>query len=88
MKDLFSPSAQGKCAFDQLDNYLYNYAYCIESVNINAIPVYYLQPNTRIFINDTVSGINGEYIISRITLPLDYNGLMSISATRAPERLY
>lgn len=88
LKELFSASAQGKSAFDQLDNYLYNYAYCIESVNINAIPVYYLQPNTRIFINDTVSGINGEYIVSRITLPLNYNGMMTLTATRAPERLY
>ena len=88
MENQFSISAQGKSAFDKLDNWLYTYACCTESISISALPVYYLNPNTRIFVKDTNSGIEGEYIVSRISLPLTYNGMMSISATKAVQRLY
>lgn len=84
----FNISAQGKSAKNKLDELLYNHSYCIETVNITAIPVYYLEPNTRVSIRDDKSKINGEYIISRISLPLTHSGMMSISATKAPQRLY
>ena len=88
MENMFSISAQGKSAFDKLDNWLYTYACCTESISMTSLPVYYLQPNTRIFVRDSNSGIEGEYIVSRISLPLTYNGTMSISATKAVQRLY
>jgi hypothetical protein len=62
---------------------LYKHSYCIESANISVLPVYHLNPNTRISIRDDKSGINGEYIISKLTIPLAYNGTMSINATKA-----
>jgi hypothetical protein len=71
-----------------LEQLLYNYSYCIENINLTAIPVYYLEPNTRILVKDEASKINGEYLISRISIPLQYNGMMSITATKAPSRLY
>jgi hypothetical protein len=55
---------------------------------MNTIPVYYLEPNTRIFVHDENSGIEGEYLIDRLSIPLSNNGTMSISATKALERLY
>ena len=88
MDGLFNISSQGKSAKDVLDDYLYKYAYCTESISINAIPLYHLEPNTRIFIEDKNSGINGEYLINKITIPLSYNGTMSISATKAIDRIY
>jgi hypothetical protein len=88
LENLFTISAQGKSAKDEIDDMLYNYTYCIENITITAIPVYYLQPNTRIFVHDENSKINGEYIMTKITLPLAYNGTMSITATKAAERLY
>jgi hypothetical protein len=87
MESLFSISAQGKSAKDKLDELLYNYSYCIENVTIQSIPIYHLQPNTRIYVYDEKSKIDGEYIVSRITIPLTYNGTMSITATKAPERI-
>lgn len=88
IESLFSFSAQGKTAKEELDNLLYNYTYCSETVSLSAIPVYTLQPNTHIFIKDDENiDVNGEYIITRITIPLNYNGLMSISATKVPERI-
>ena len=82
----FNISAQGKSAKDLLDELLYQHSYCTNSINITAIPVYYLQPNTMIYVRDDQSKINGEYVVNRISLPLTYNGQMSISATKAPQR--
>jgi hypothetical protein len=42
-----------------------------------------LEPGVRILIKDEKSNIDGEYIVSKITIPLTYNGTMNISATKA-----
>lgn len=85
---MFSISAQGKSAKSRLDELIYQHGYCIESATINAIPVYYLEPNTRIRLYDKDTGLDGEYVVSKITLPLAYNGTMNITATKAAESLY
>lgn len=82
MKNLFVISSKGKSAQEELENMLYKYSYSIESANITVLPVYHLEPNTRILIKDQNSKINGEYIVSRITIPLTYNGTMSLTATK------
>lgn len=88
MESLFQMSSQGKSAQNVLDTNLYNYSYCTESVNITAVPIYYLEPNNRIAIKDENTKADGEYIVSRISLPLTYNGTMQITATKAAVRLY
>jgi hypothetical protein len=88
MEGYFSISAQGKSAQDELDNLLYQHTYAAETVTLTAVPIYHLQPNTRIFVKDDNTGINGEFIISKITVPLQYNGTTSITTTRAVERIY
>ena len=85
---MFTILSPGKSAQDKLNQMLYNYTYCAESITINALPVYHLNPNCRILVKDDNSGINGEYIITKITVPLTYNGTMNISATKAAERIY
>ena len=86
--DYFTISAQGKSAKDKLDELIYQHSYCIETINISALPVYYLEPNTRILITDKNSKIDGEYIVNRISYSLTHNGTMNIGATKAPTRLY
>lgn len=66
---------------------LYQYTNYAESITIQSIPIYYLEPNTRITVYDRKSNIYGDYIIKNISLPLDAGGAMSISATRALERI-
>lgn len=88
MENYFSISAQGLSAQDELNNLLYNHIYATEAVNLTAVPIYYLQPNVRIFVKDTNTGINGEFIVSKVTVPLQYNGTTSITTTRAVERIY
>lgn len=84
---MFSISAQGKSAKNRLDELIYQHGYCIESVTIQSIPVYYLEPNTRIYVYDNSSNIDGDYIINKMSIPLSYNGTMSINATKAAETL-
>ena len=86
--NLFSISTQGKSAKNELDTLLYNHTYCANTISLSSIPIYTLQPNTSIMVKDDENiGINGEYIVSRITIPLVYNGTMSISASKKPERI-
>ena len=83
MENLFTISSKGKSAKERIEELLYNHSYCIESVNITAIPVYHLEPNSRILVKDDNSKINGEYIVNKLTIPLTYNGTMTITATKA-----
>ena len=87
MKNLFTITSKGKSAKEQVDQMLYDYSYCTESATIVTVPIYRLDPNTRIYVRDDNSGINGQYIISKITIPLAYNGTMNITATKAVESI-
>jgi hypothetical protein len=65
-----------------VDELLYKHSYCIESATINSIPIYYLEPNCRIQIVDEETKLNGYYTVSKMSIPLTYNGTMSITATK------
>ena len=84
---LFSVSSQGKSAVDLLYEQLYSFGYCAQSVSISALPIYYLEPNTKIKVYDPKSKINGDYMLSKITIPLNYNGTMSLTATKVENRI-
>lgn len=88
MENYFTISSQGKSAKDELDNLLYQHTCATEAVNLTAMPIYYLEPNTRVYVNDKNTGINGEFIVSKITVPLQYNGTTAITTTRAVTRIY
>ena len=75
-----------RSAYDEIKKQLYQYTSYNQQVSLTTIPIYYLEPNTRITIRDAASGIFGDYIIKTISLPLDINGTMSLSCTKALER--
>lgn len=66
---------------------LYEGTYYQESITLSVIPIYYLEPNTRISVVDETTGINGQYIIKNFSLQLTYNGMMSITATRVTDTI-
>ncbi len=88
MEEYFVVSRKSKSAQDELDDLVYQHAYCNESITITTMPIYHLEPNVKISVVDEKSKIDGEYVINKITLPLNYNGMMQIMATRAPIRLF
>ena len=84
---MFTKSARGAEAMTEMNNLLYNHTYALESTTITSIPIYYLDVNNRVYINDIESGIEGEYIVSKLSFQLTYNGTMSITATKAAQRI-
>ena len=66
---------------------LYQYTDYNNSISFQCVPIYYLEPNTRITVNDRKADIYGDFIIQNISRPLDGQGTMSVTATRALERI-
>lgn len=85
--NLLAMGGSSNSAYNKVRELLYQYTSYNESISIQSIPIYYLEPNIRIGVQDVESDIYGDYIISNISIPLDVNGTMSISATRAVERV-
>lgn len=73
-------------AYQRVRELLYQHTSYNESITLQAIPIYHLEPNIRIGVRDIESNIFGDYMVSSISIPLAPTGTMSISATRALER--
>ena len=84
--DMIARGGTFNSAYNRVRELLYQSTSYNESINITALPIYHLDVNTRITVNDEKSGIFGDYMINTISLPLDINGTMSLSCTRALER--
>lgn len=84
--DMITGGGNFNSAYNAVRELLYQYTSYNESITLNSIPIYYLEPNTRITVRDNDSGIYGDYMINTISLPLDIGSTMSISCTRALER--
>lgn len=74
-------------AYNMARELLYQYTSYNESITINALPIYYLEPNIRISVRDFQSGIHGDYMINSMSIPLDITSTMTLSCTRALERI-
>lgn len=86
-RNAYSYAGIGKDAFSVIREMIMNHTSYSESINITALPLYYLEPNIRIEVEDKLSNIYGDYIIKSISLPLTHEGTMSINAVRATNRL-
>lgn len=74
-------------AYDAVRDLLYQYTSYNESVQMNTLPIYYLEPNSRITIRDVESDIYGDFIINSLSVPLDTGSSMSISCTKALDKI-
>ncbi len=87
LMNAFNISIQGKSGKDEIDSQIYSKACCCESVTMSTIPIYHLEPNARIYVQDIKSGINGAYMADKFTINLAYNGMMNITATKIIDRI-
>ena len=71
----------------EIKNLLYARTGYNETIQIQALPIYHLEPNIRIRAFDSDSDISGDYMVNSISLPLTIDGQMSISAIRANEKI-
>ena len=74
-------------AYEVVKDLLYQYTSYNENITIQSLPMFHLEPNIRIGVNDIESNIYGDYMISTISIPLNVAGTMSINATRALEKI-
>ena len=74
-------------AFEKVRSVLHEYLGFKNSINITCLPLYHLQPNTRIRLTDPAADVSGDYMVNTLTVPLTANGTMSITATKALERI-
>ena len=85
--DSVSLGSAGYSAQEVARELLYQYTDYTSAISITSIPIYYLDANNRITVYDRAAGIYGDYVVKSINLPLDAKSTMSISATRALERV-
>ena len=82
-ESFFSTSSRAKSAKERVEELLQTHSYGAESITISAIPIYHLEPNHHILVRDDRSDIEGEYIVNKMTIPLNYKKTMNITATKA-----
>lgn len=75
-----------KTAFEEIRANLYNYTDYNENISMSCIPIFHLDSNTRIHIENKACGINGDYMIKSISTPLG-NGTMSLQCTKIIDKL-
>ena len=80
---LFYRSAQGQSAIGRINELMINHLNLAEGINLTTIPIYYLQPNTRV----QVAG-KGDYTINKITYNFSYNGTMSLNGSKIYKQWY
>lgn len=85
--DMFSISSTGASCYDEIRNLMYQHFNYNTTINVTCIPIYYLEPNNILYVEDVDSGIIGNFQITQFNLPLTYNGTMSISATEVFTRI-
>lgn len=88
IKNNIDIATQGKDAKSEILNCLSNNSISQEQVSISAIPVYYLEPNNLIYVYDDKVDLDNEYIINSISIPLQYNGLMTLNGYKKPQPIY
>ena len=87
-QDFFVISSRGKNCMDVIDDYLYQYTYPATNITINTVPIYYLSPNTLIYISNSESKMVGEFILQKYSIQLGLNSQMSINAVQTAKRIY
>lgn len=80
MEAAFTISSQGLAAADKIDELVYKHLCQAEGVSMTTIPVYYLEPNSVIYAESDNVNVQGNYLVTQMSIPLAYNGTMSITA--------
>ena len=83
MEQLFYRSSQGAAAVSKANELIYQHTASVEGISITSIPIYYLQPNTRIYIKNY-----GDYTLDKISYSLAYNGTMTLNGNKIMKQFY
>ena len=87
--DIYNAFATGgykNGAFDQIKYELYAHTTYQKTLSISALPVFYLEPNSRVNINDASTNTYGDFMIQTISMPLGAGNTMNCTANECLER--
>ena len=73
-------------AFDQIKYELYLHTNYQRTLSLTALPVFYLEPNSRVTINDKSTNTYGSFVVRTISIPLGAGSVMAVSASECFER--
>lgn len=79
-------SSTANDAYTEARAWLYESTQRNSTISISAVPIYYLDANSRITVSDSVSGIQGDFLINSISLPLDISGTMTLSCSQVLQK--
>jgi hypothetical protein len=73
--------------FNEIKNLLWAHTNYNSNINITTIPIYHLEPNTRISVTSEQDDIHGDFMMSTFSIPLSISGNMTIAATQVETKL-
>lgn len=75
-------------AYDKMLELIQTHTHYNEKISLTTLPIYHLEPNTLIEVVQDELGINGQYLVNNITIPLALNGTSTISASKCVQRTF
>lgn len=85
--NMLSVGIHAYSAYDLMRSMLHEITGYNESISLTTVPIYHLEPNTRIYVNDSDTGIHGDYMIKTFSVPFTIGGTMTLSCQKAVERI-
>lgn len=73
-------------AFDQIKYELFLHTRYQKTISMTTIPVFYLEPNSRITVADKTTNTFGDFVVQNISLTLGPGANMSVSVVETVER--
>lgn len=79
----------GTDLFSKVRSMIYQHTNYAEVVSLNLLPMYHLEPNTLVRIENPKIQVSGTFMITSMSVPLESSGggLMSLNAIRIPDRI-
>ena len=74
-------------AYQVVRQLLQEYVSYNETISIQCLPMYFLEPNIRITLFDETSNISGDYIINTMSYSFDISSTLTLNATRVLEKI-
>ena len=85
--DNFATGQLKQSAYEQIRYDLQEYTSYQNTVSVSAIPCFYLEPGVRVEIKDHTTNTYGDYIVKNISIPLGIGNNMSVTMSKAIERI-
>lgn len=81
------PGTPENPAYEKIRSALHEYLSYNNSITLTTMPIFFLDVNKLIQVENMESDIHGRYKIQTISIPFTVDGMMTITATKAVERI-